>query len=73
MSFHVTAALVSCYRVRGGGCNMSFGLGVPQPHSSISLILLWLSAVNRPARFRRGRKAGTRATPPQSGGACDLL
>ena len=37
-----------------------------------ALIPLWLSPLNRPPRFRRGRKAGTRATPPKSGGACDL-
>ena len=42
-----------------------------QPLSVIFLIPLWLSAVNRPIRFLRGRKAGTRATPPKSGGACD--
>ena len=39
----------------------------PKPSST-----LWLSAVNRPARFGRGRKAGTRATPPKTGGSCDL-
>ena len=45
-----------------------------KPHSSICLIPLWLSPVNRPARFRCGRKAGTRATPPQkkSGGHVTL-
>ena len=55
-----------------GGVYRIPGLGVPQPHSSISLIPLWLSPLNRPLRFRRGRKAGTRAPPPQTGGACDL-
>ena len=39
-----------------------------QPLSAIFLIPLWLSPVNRPARFRRGRKAGTRAPPPKAGG-----
>ena len=42
-----------------GGCNTMFGLGLPRLHSSICLISLWLSALKRPARFRRGRKAGT--------------
>ena len=42
-----------------------------KPLSSISLIPLWLSPLNRPARFGRGRKAGTRATPPKTGGSCD--
>ena len=32
------------------------------------LIPLWLSPLNRPARFGRGRKAGTRATPPKKQG-----
>ena len=54
-----------------GGCTRISGLGIPQPHSSISLIPLWLSHVNRPARFGRGRKVETRATPPKSGGSCD--
>ena len=38
---------------------MGFGLGLPQPHSSIYLIPLWLAALKRPSRFGRGRKAGT--------------
>ena len=51
-----------------GGCNTIFGLGLPQPHSSICLIPLWLSPLNRPSRFGRGRKTGTRAPPPNRGG-----
>ena len=49
-------------RAQRGGCQFSriSGLGIPQPHSSISLIPLWLSHVNRPARFGRGRKVETR-------------
>ena len=31
-----------------GGCYMGFGLGLPQPHSSICLIPLWLAALKRP-------------------------
>ena len=55
-----------------GGVWQNFRLKVWRSRfPSISLIPLWLSHVNRPARFRRGRKAGTRATPPKSGGACD--
>ena len=37
---------------------MGFRLGLPQPHSSKCLIPLWLSALKRPLRFGRGRKAG---------------
>ena len=73
VGFHVTGGRMD--RVTGleGGCYRIFGLGVPQPHSSICLIPLWLCPVNRPARLRRGRKAGTRATPPpkKTGGSCD--
>ena len=56
----------SCYKRRyrmlqpqRGGCNTMFGLGLPRLHSSICLISLWLSALKRPARYERGRKAGT--------------
>ena len=55
-----------------GGCSKNYSRGIPQPLSPISLIPLWLSPVNRPARFRRGRKAGTRATPPKPGGHVTL-
>ena len=48
-----------------GGWNTIFGLGLPQPHSSICLIPLWLSPVNQPAMSHEKKKAGTRATPPQ--------
>ena len=56
-----------------GGWNTIFGLGLPQPHSSICLIPLWLSPVNRPAMSHEKKKAGTRATPPQKkpGGHAD--
>ena len=36
-----------------------FGLGLPRLYSSICLISLWLSALKRPARYERGRKAVT--------------
>ena len=55
-----------------GGYGMIRTTNAAKPRPSISLIPLWLSHLNRPPRFRRGRKAGTRATPPKSGGACDL-
>ena len=32
-----------------GGCNMNFGFGVPQPHSSTSLIPLWLAVLKDPS------------------------
>ena len=47
---------------------MTFRSGLPRLHSSIYLLPLWLSTLKRPLRFGRGRKAGTRATPPKSGG-----
>ena len=33
--FHVTNAANLCHRVKGGGCDMGFRSGSPQPHSSI--------------------------------------
>ena len=41
-----------------GGWNTIFGLSLPQPHSSICLIPLWLSPVNRPAMSHEKKKAG---------------
>ena len=50
---------------------MVFGLGLPQPHSSIYLIPLWLATLTRPYRVPGAAcRAGTRATPPKSGGSC---
>ena len=55
-----------------GECNTILGLGLPQPHSYIYLIPLWLSHVNRPARFGRGKKAGDESDPPpKRGGHAD--
>ena len=51
--------------LRGGSKNHS--RDAPQPPSPIYLIPLWLSPVNRPARVERGKKAGTRAPPPNRG------
>ena len=58
-------------RAQRGGCTRISGLGLPQPHSAICLIPLWLSHLNRPARYERGKKAGTRAPPPKQGGHAD--
>ena len=33
----------------GGGVTWVLGLGLPQPHSSICLIPLWLAALKRPS------------------------
>ena len=33
----------------GGGCDMRFGSGVPQPHSFKSLIPLWLAIFQDPS------------------------
>ena len=54
-----------------GGCGRIPAQGVAKPISFISLIPLWLFTENRPARAEQEKKAGTRATPPKSGGACD--
>ena len=50
---------------------MGFRSGLPQPHSSIYLIPLWLAIFKRPSRVPGAAcRAGTIATPPKSGGAC---
>ena len=50
---------------------MGFRSGLPQPHSSIYLIPLWLAILKRPSRIPgTACRAGTIATPPKSGGAC---
>ena len=51
-----------------GGCCSFRMIGIAQRISHISLIPLWLSHVNRPARAEREKKRGTRATPLKSGG-----
>ena len=66
--FHATEGRMVFATRSEGGCGRIPAQGVAKPLSAICLIPLWLSAVNRPARFRRGRKAGTRATPPKAGG-----
>ena len=60
--------MVFAARSEGGVYGMIRTTNAAKPRSSISLIPLWLSPLNRPPRFRRGRKAGTRATPPKSRG-----
>ena len=54
-----------------GGCHIILTEGVTTPYCLISLILPWLSPVNRPRRAERQKKRGTRATPPKKWGACD--
>ena len=50
---------------------MGFRSGLPQPHSSIYLIPLWLAILKRPSRVPGAAcRSGTIATPPKSGGAC---
>ena len=56
--FDVTLAAKCPEHAQRGGY-MGFGLCLPQPHSSICLIPLWLATLKRPSRFGRGRKAGT--------------
>ena len=51
-----------------GGCGRIPAQGVAKTISFISLIPLWLSTANRTARAERGKKAGTRATPPKKRG-----
>ena len=48
---------------------MVFGLGLPQPHSSIYFITLWLATLKRPSRVPgTACRSGTIATPQKVGG-----
>ena len=48
---------------------MGFRSGLPQPHSSIYLIPLWLATLKRPSRVPgTACRAGTIATPPKKRG-----
>ena len=48
---------------------MGFRSGLPQPHSSIYLIPLWLDIFKRPSRVPGAAcRAGTIATPPKKRG-----
>ena len=51
-----------------GGCDIIRARGAAKLHSSICLIPLWLSPLNRPSRFGRGRKRGRERPPPKAGG-----
>ena len=69
--FHATNDRLFFVTRSEGGCGRIPAQGVAKPISFISLIPLWLFTENRPARAEQEKKAGTRATPPKSGGACD--
>ena len=72
MVFHAAGGrMVFAAGLEGGGYGTIRPRDAAKPLSFISLIPLWLSLVNRPPRAEREKKAGTRATPPQTGGACD--
>ena len=51
-----------------GGWNMGFGLGLPQPYSSICLIPLWLDALKRPSCVPGPHVGLGRERPPQKQG-----
>ena len=50
VGFHVTGDRWCHVTASEGGCDMGFRSGLPQPHSSIYLISLWLSILKRPSR-----------------------
>ena len=52
----------------GGGCDMIFFLGVPQPYSCISLIPLWLSNLKAPSCVPGPHVGRGRERPPQKQG-----
>ena len=47
---------------------MGFGLGLPQPHSSICLIPLWLAALKRPSCVPGPHVGLGRERPPKNRG-----
>ena len=53
-----------------GGCSKNHPRGVPQPYSTISLILLGLLRLIGLPRADPGKSGKTRAIPPKSGGSC---
>ena len=67
--FGVTLAAKCLLHPQRGGCNMVFGLGLPQPHSSICLIPLWLAALKRPSCVPGPHVGlGRERPPPKQGG-----
>ena len=69
--FGVTLAAKCLLHPQRGGCNMVFGLGLPQPHSSICLIPLWLAALKRPSCVPGPHVGlGRERPPPKTGGSC---
>ena len=57
------------FRTRSeGGCYMRFSLRLPQPHSSICLIPLWLAALKRPSASDAGERLGRERPPKKQGG-----
>ena len=66
MFFYAAEPLNLCRRVRGGGYGMGFSLCLPQPHSSICLMPLWLAALKRPSCVPRAACRGWDVSdPPQ--------
>ena len=53
-----------------GGCSKNHSRDVPQPYSTISLILLGLLRLIGLPRTDPGKSGRTRATPTKSGGSC---
>ena len=53
-----------------GGCSKNHSRDVPQPYSSISLILLGLLRLIGLPRADPGKSERTRETPTKSGGSC---
>ena len=73
MVLSVPEGRLSLLHAQRGGWNTIFGLGLPQPHSSIYLISLWLDTLKKPSRVLGAAcRSVTRATPPKTGGSCGL-
>ena len=67
--FDVTLAAKCPEHPQRGGCYMGFGLCLPQPHSSICLIPLWLAVLKRPSCVPGPHVGlGRERPPPKQGG-----
>ena len=60
--------MVFATRSEGGVVTLIPTQGVAKPLSSMCLIPLWLSALNRPGSLRTREKGGDESDPPQKRG-----
>ena len=67
MVLSVPEGQLSLLHAQRGGWNTIFGLGLPQPHSAICLIPLWLAILKRPSRVPGAACRSVTRAPPNRG------